>query len=111
MFALVEGRLSRLVFRGKPSCEAACSQFLQASSEWSDYWGAVQQVPDRSGGEYRLPGRPWRFSAESLPPAGTPAFQGEHNVEVFRELGVSEEELRRLADSGVLVAHPRATAS
>ncbi len=82
-----------------------------ASSEWSDYWGAVQQVPDRSGGEYRLPGRPWRFSAESLPPAGTPAFQGEHNVEVFRELGVSEEELRRLADSGVLVAHPRATAS
>ena len=82
-----------------------------ASSEWSDYWGAVQQVPDRSGGEYRLPGRPWRFSAESLPPAGTPAFQGEHNVEVFRELGVSEEELRRLADAGVLVAHPRATAT
>jgi crotonobetainyl-CoA:carnitine CoA-transferase CaiB-like acyl-CoA transferase len=82
-----------------------------ASSEWSDYWGAVQQVPDRSGGEYRLPGRPWRFSAESLPPAGTPAFQGEHNAEVFRELGVSEEELRRLADSGVLVAHPRATAT
>ena len=81
-----------------------------ASSEWSEYWGAVQQVPDRNGGEYRLPGRPWRFSAESLPPAGTPAFQGEHNVEVFRELGVSAEELRRLADAGVLVAHPRATA-
>jgi len=81
-----------------------------ASSEWSDYWGAVQQVPDRNGGEYRLPGRPWRFSAESLAPAGTPAFQGEHNVEVFRELGVSEEELRRLVDAGVLVAHPRATA-
>ena len=81
-----------------------------ASSEWSDYWGAVQQVPDRSGGEYRLPGRPWRFSAEDLPPAGTPAFQGEHNVEVFRELGLSEGELKRLADSGVLVTHPRAAA-
>ena len=81
-----------------------------ASSEWSDYWGAVQQVPDRSGGEYRLPGRPWRFSADDLPPAGTPAFQGEHNVEVFRELGVSDGELKRLADSGVLVTHPRAAA-
>jgi hypothetical protein len=23
-------------------------------SEWSHYWGAVQHVPDRSGGEYRL---------------------------------------------------------
>ena len=81
-----------------------------ASSEWSDYWGAVQQVPDRSGCEYRLPGRPWRFSADDLPPAGTPAFQGEHNVEVFRELGVTEAELKRLADSGVLVTHPRAAA-
>ena len=30
-------------------------------SEWSDYWGAVQLVPDRSGGEYKLPGRPWHF--------------------------------------------------
>jgi crotonobetainyl-CoA:carnitine CoA-transferase CaiB-like acyl-CoA transferase len=82
-----------------------------ASSPWSDYWGAVQQVPDRSGGEYRLPGRPWRFSAEELAPAGLPAFQGEHNLEVFRELGVAEEELKRLSDSGALVAHPRATAA
>ena len=31
-------------------------------SDWSDYWGAVQLVSDRSGGEYRLPGRPWHFS-------------------------------------------------
>ena len=81
-----------------------------ASSEWSDYWGAVQQVPDRSGGEYRLPGRPWRFSAEELPPVGLPAFQGEHNVEVLREIGVSDAELKRLSDSGVLVTHPRAIA-
>lgn len=79
-----------------------------AASEWSEYWGAVQHVPDRNGGEYRLPGRPWRFSAEKLAPAGMPAFQGEHNVEVFGQLGVSEVELKRLADAGVLVAHPRA---
>jgi len=65
-------------------------------------------VSDRSGGEYRLPGRPWRFSGEELTPIGTPAFQGEHNLEVFRELGVSEAELTQLSDAGVLVTHARA---
>jgi crotonobetainyl-CoA:carnitine CoA-transferase CaiB-like acyl-CoA transferase len=79
-----------------------------AASEWSEYWGAVQHVPDRNGGEYRLPGRPWRFSAEELPAMGAPAFQGEHNSEVFTELGVSQTELKRLSEAGVLVAHPRA---
>src|SRR5215467_5987522 len=78
------------------------------ASAWSDYWGAVQQVADRSGGEYRLPGRPWRFSDEDLSPIGMPAFQGEHNFAVFSELGVSDAELQRLCDAGVLVAHRRA---
>jgi hypothetical protein len=68
----------------------------------------VQHVSDRSGGEYRLPGRPWHFSGEELAPIGTPAFQGEHNLEVFRELGVGEAELKQLSDSGVLVTHARA---
>ena len=79
-------------------------------SEWSDYWGAVQTVPDRNGGEYRLPGRPWHFSGEELTPIGAPAFQGEHNREVFRELGLSENELDRLTDAGVLVTHHRVQA-
>jgi len=78
------------------------------ASAWSDYWGAVQQVSDRSGGEYRLPGRPWRFSDEELSPIGMPAFQGEHNFAVFSELGVSDAELKRLCDAGVLVMHRRA---
>src|SRR6266849_6581422 len=77
-------------------------------SDWSDYWGAVQLVPDRSGGEYKLPGRPWHFSSDELTPIGTPAFQGEHNREGFRELGVSEAELQRLSELGALVAHRRA---
>jgi crotonobetainyl-CoA:carnitine CoA-transferase CaiB-like acyl-CoA transferase len=79
-----------------------------AASEWSGYWGAIQRVPDRSGGEYRLPGRPWHFSGEELTPIGTPAFQGEHNFAVFSELGVSEAELKRLSEAGVLVSHRRA---
>jgi crotonobetainyl-CoA:carnitine CoA-transferase CaiB-like acyl-CoA transferase len=77
-------------------------------SEWSDYWGAVQIVPDRSGGEYRLPGRPWHFSKDELTPIGAPAFQGEHNREVFGELGVDETELQKLAETGALVTHRRA---
>ncbi|EKS41728.1 MAG TPA: CoA transferase [Afipia sp.] len=78
-------------------------------SEWSEYWGAVQHVSDRNGGEYRLPGRPWHFSGDELTPIGTPAFQGEHNYAVFRELGIPESELKRLAEAGVLVSHPRAS--
>src|SRR5215472_10610356 len=79
-----------------------------AASDWSDYWGAVQHVPDRNGGEYRLPGRPWRFSGDQLAPIGMPAFQGEHNVAVFSELGVSAADLKRLTASGALVTHRRA---
>jgi crotonobetainyl-CoA:carnitine CoA-transferase CaiB-like acyl-CoA transferase len=77
-------------------------------SDWSDYWGAVQLVPDRSGGEYKLPGRPWHFSRDELTPIGTPAFQGEHNREVFGELGMNEAELQSLHETGALVAHRRA---
>jgi crotonobetainyl-CoA:carnitine CoA-transferase CaiB-like acyl-CoA transferase len=77
-------------------------------SEWSDYWGAVQHVSDRNGGEYLLPGRPWNFTRDELTPIGTPAFQGEHNLEVFGELGIDRAKLQKLSESGVLVTHPRA---
>jgi len=71
--------------------------------EWAEYWGAVQEVSDRNGGSYRLPGRPWRFSGEKLEPLGEPAFQGEHNREVFAELGLSDTEIDRYVASGALV--------
>jgi crotonobetainyl-CoA:carnitine CoA-transferase CaiB-like acyl-CoA transferase len=87
---------------------------LQALSEtdWSVYWGAVQEVSDRHGATYRLPGRPWRFSADQLEPIGDPAFQGEHNCDVFRELGMNEDEIARFIATGALVsAVPASTAS
>jgi crotonobetainyl-CoA:carnitine CoA-transferase CaiB-like acyl-CoA transferase len=71
--------------------------------EWAEYWGAVQEVSDRNGGIYRLPGRPWRFSREQLEPLGDPAFQGEHNRTVFGELGLSEDEIDNYFASGALV--------
>jgi crotonobetainyl-CoA:carnitine CoA-transferase CaiB-like acyl-CoA transferase len=72
--------------------------------EWAEYWGAVQEVSDRNGGTYRLPGRPWRFSRETLRPLGDPAFQGEHNRNVFGELGLSEGEIDGYIASGALVS-------
>ena len=70
--------------------------------EWAEYWGAVQEVSDRNGGTYRLPGRPLQFSREKLEPPGDPAFQGEHNHTVFGELGLSECEIDGFIASGAL---------
>ena len=77
-----------------------------ANSEWADYWGAVQTVSDRNGGEISLPGRPWRFSNSDLTPLGAPALQGEHNTEVMSELGLSEGEIADYVKAGVLVVAP-----
>ncbi len=74
-------------------------------TEWAEYWGAVHQVPDRRGGSYTLQGRPWRFSEDVLSPPGIPAFRGEHNVEVFTELGLSSDEIGRSIAAGMLVEH------
>jgi crotonobetainyl-CoA:carnitine CoA-transferase CaiB-like acyl-CoA transferase len=80
-----------------------------SESDWSRYWGATQEVSDRHGGTYRLPGRPWRFSGEELAPLGAPALQGEHNRCVFEELGLSAEEIEGHVASGALVSRIPAT--
>lgn len=77
-----------------------------AETEWADYWGATQTVSDRHGGTYTLPGRPWHFSRDTLSPLGRPAFQGEDNRSVFREYGLSDEEIDALEASGALVRDP-----
>jgi hypothetical protein len=69
-------------------------------------WNAVRVVPDRSGGEIRIPGRPWRFHE----PVGSdddqqvPARQGEHNSEVLAELGFGPAEITKIGESGALAA-------
>src|ERR1700724_1657048 len=75
-----------------------------SETEWAGYWGAVQEVSDRNGGTYRLPGRPWHFSREKLEPLGDPAFQREHNRNVFGELRLSESEIDGYLASGALVS-------
>jgi crotonobetainyl-CoA:carnitine CoA-transferase CaiB-like acyl-CoA transferase len=80
-------------------------------------------VPDGSGGRITVPGRPWHFTglAKSDEPTGAeetvdtgpeadrqPARQGEHNDEVLRELGYSDDEIIDFTARGVLV-HNRET--
>ena len=75
-----------------------------AGSDWARDWKAVRTVPDRSGGEIRIPGRPWHFG--DLPASGdqqVPARQGEHNDEVLAELGYSPADIRKLKESGALI--------
>ncbi|MDA8962004.1 CoA transferase, partial [Congregibacter sp.] len=76
-----------------------------ADSEWADYWGATYKVPDRQGGEYRLPGRPWKFSAGDLPLPGAPSEQGEQNNEICQELGFTDAEIATMQESGALVGN------
>ncbi len=74
-----------------------------AASEWAHERGAIREVDDRSGGMARMPAPPWRFGGATLPDAGLPPFQGEHNTEVLAELGVSEETVAAMEKSGILV--------
>jgi crotonobetainyl-CoA:carnitine CoA-transferase CaiB-like acyl-CoA transferase len=75
-----------------------------ADSDWAHDWHALRTVPDRSGGEIRIPGRPWHF-ADQVGDIGcqSPARQGEHNAQVLAELGLSPAEIAKLRDTGALV--------
>lgn len=75
-----------------------------AASDWARDWNAVRTVSDRSGGEIKIPGRPWHFAGEIVPETSDlVARQGEHNADVLRELGFDALEITALQESGALV--------
>jgi len=74
-----------------------------AETEWAEQWGAVQEVSDRHGGTYKIHGYPWHFSDETLGPRPAPAFRGEHNAEVFRKAGLSEQAIQQATAAGILL--------
>ncbi|MGH7856590.1 MAG: CaiB/BaiF CoA transferase family protein, partial [Candidatus Binatia bacterium] len=63
-------------------------------SPWATARGAVVHVPDRGEGTVHVPNTPWRFDGMRTGVRGEPAYRGEHNREVFKEIaGLSDEEL------------------
>jgi crotonobetainyl-CoA:carnitine CoA-transferase CaiB-like acyl-CoA transferase len=74
-----------------------------AETDWADYWDAVREVPDRLGGTYGLPGHPWHFSENELGETLPPAFQGEHNDLVLKDLGLTQAEIDACTGAKMLI--------
>ncbi len=76
-----------------------------ATSDWAEARGATVAVDDRLGGTIRIPEAPWRFSDATTGASGRPAYRGEHNREVLRELlGTDDATLAGWEARGVLSA-------
>ncbi len=76
-----------------------------AGSEWSKWWGAIEEVSDRQGRHVKIPGKPWRFSKDQLMPAGAPSYRGEDNAEVLRDLGYDDAHIQAFAEAGVILSN------
>jgi crotonobetainyl-CoA:carnitine CoA-transferase CaiB-like acyl-CoA transferase len=83
-----------------------------AATDWAKSRGAVQDVSDRGDGSFTVPNTPWRFSGAASGVHGEPAYRGEHNREILRDIaGLSDAEIDRLEADGILssrVPQPKA---
>ncbi len=78
-----------------------------SAASWAQEREALVDVGDGQNGPLRLPRSPFRFSAASAGTTGRPAWQGQHNRQVLREvLGLSENDIDRLERDGVLLERP-----
>ncbi len=78
-----------------------------ATSDHVAHRGSIVAVDDRSGGEFRIPQAPWRFSDARAEVAGPPAWRGEHNRSALADLlGLDDAALDDLEARGVLSARP-----
>jgi crotonobetainyl-CoA:carnitine CoA-transferase CaiB-like acyl-CoA transferase len=77
-------------------------------TSWAKTWVTTREVSDRDGGTVTIPAPPWHFSGHdgALAPQ-VPAHQGEHNDEVLKELGFTDDQIRALIDRGALIEPDR----
>src|ERR1700761_4310363 len=75
-----------------------------ADTDWVREWNAIVEVDDRAGGTVRMPGNPWIFGKSELPAPGAPAYQGEHNEDILKELNTPEDRIRELQSRNVLLS-------
>lgn len=74
-----------------------------AATDWASEREAIVDVTDRGDGTFRVPNTPWRFSEATSGVHGEPAYRGEHNRDILRDLlAMSDEEIERLEIDGVL---------
>jgi crotonobetainyl-CoA:carnitine CoA-transferase CaiB-like acyl-CoA transferase len=73
-------------------------------TDWAKAWVTTREVDDRHGGTMTIPAPPWHFSGQdaALTPQ-MPAHQGEHNEEVLKELGYTDDQMRVLRHNGALI--------
>jgi CoA:oxalate CoA-transferase len=80
-----------------------------AEADWARERDALVDVGDRASGPLRLPRSPFRFSNASAGTSGRPAWQGQHNREVLRELlDLSDGMIDQLEADGTLIERPPA---
>jgi CoA:oxalate CoA-transferase len=65
--------------------------------------GTVRQVRDAQIGPFAIPGNPVRFSAWTKQPELKADLLGEHNEEILRDLGLSDDDIAGLYDDKVIV--------
>jgi len=80
-----------------------------SETDWAKGWGITREVSDRHGGSIKIPAPPWHFSGhDGTLTTQVPARQGEHNEEVLKEIGLTDDQIRALMETGALIEPARA---
>jgi crotonobetainyl-CoA:carnitine CoA-transferase CaiB-like acyl-CoA transferase len=79
-------------------------------TDWAKGWVTTREVSDRHGGTITIPAPPWHFSGgDGTLTTQVPARQGEHNEEVLKEIGLTDDKIHALMDAGALIEPARET--
>ena len=74
-----------------------------AETDWAQARGAITTVPDRIGGQLRVPNAPWHFQSATVGVSGEPRYRGEDNRSVLRDiLQMSDDDITALEQRNVL---------